>query len=68
MIDFDFDKLGILLLHYMFLVVRKCMLCQITVIFFFNLKKTAALEHLSETTCRDWFRRFKDGDFNVDDA
>lgn len=30
-------------------------------------KKTAALEHLSETTCRDWFRRFKDGDFNVDD-
>ena len=22
---------------------------------------------LSETTCRDWFRRFKDGDFDVDD-
>ncbi len=41
-------------------------------------KKTAAEAHrelqkvygdaaLSETTCRDWFRRFKDGDFNVDD-
>ena len=22
---------------------------------------------LSKTTCRDWFRRFKDGDFDVDD-
>ena len=22
---------------------------------------------LSETTCRNWFRRFKDGDFDVDD-
>ena len=22
---------------------------------------------LSETTCRDWLRRFKDGDFDVDD-
>ena len=22
---------------------------------------------LSETTCRHWFRRFKDGDFDVDD-
>ena len=22
---------------------------------------------LSETTCRDWFRRFKDGDFDFDD-
>ncbi|GJQ87141.1 hypothetical protein Trydic_g23986 [Trypoxylus dichotomus] len=41
-------------------------------------KKTVAEAHrklhhvyrdaaLSETTCRDWFRRFKDGDFNVDD-
>ena len=47
-------------------------------IFFFHSKKTAAEAHrelqkvyedaaLSETTCRDWFRRFKDGDFNVDD-
>ena len=46
-------------------------------IFSFNSKKTAAEAHrelqkvygdaaLSETTCRDWFRRFKDGDFDVD--
>ena len=46
-------------------------------IFFFHSKKTAAEAHrelqkvyedaaLSETTCRDWFRRFKDGDFDVD--
>ena len=45
-------------------------------IFFFHSKKTAAEAHrelpkvygdaaLSETTCRDWFRRFKDGDFDV---
>ena len=47
-------------------------------IVFFHLKKTAAETHrelqkvygdavLSETTCRDWFRRFKDDDFDVDD-
>jgi len=45
-------------------------------IFFFHSKKTAAHRELqkiygdaalSETTCRDWFRRFKDSDFNVDD-
>ncbi len=47
-------------------------------IFLFHSKKTAAEAHrelqkvygdaaLSETTCRDWFRRFKDGHFNVDD-
>ena len=24
--------------------------------------------HISETTCRDWFRRFKDGDFDVNDC
>ena len=46
-------------------------------LFFFHSKKTAAealreLQEvhgdadLSETTCRDWFRRFKDGDFDVD--
>ena len=46
--------------------------------FFFHSKKTADEAHrelqqvygdaaLSETTCRDWFRRFKDGDFYVDD-
>ena len=45
-------------------------------IFFFHSKKTAAESHRelqkvygdaarSETTCRDWFRRFKDGDFDV---
>ena len=46
-------------------------------IFSFHSKKTAAETHrelqkvygdaaLSETTCRDWFGRFKDGDFDVD--
>ena len=47
-------------------------------IFFFHSKKTAAEAHrelqkvygdaaLSETTCRNWCRPFKDGDFDVDD-
>ena len=47
-------------------------------IFFFHSKKTATEAHrklkevygdaaLSGTTCRDCFRRFKDGDFEVDD-
>ena len=47
-------------------------------IFFFHSKKMVAKAHrelrkvygdvaLSETTCRDWFRFFKDGDFDVDD-
>lgn len=47
-------------------------------LFCFRLKKTAAESHrmlvqaygdnaLSETTCRDWFRRFKSGDFDVGD-
>ena len=47
-------------------------------IFSFHSKKTAAKAHrelqkvygdiaLSETTYRDWFRRFKDSDFDVDD-
>ena len=47
-------------------------------IFFFHSKKTAAEAHrelqkvygdatLSETTCRDWLRHFKDGDFDADD-
>ena len=47
-------------------------------IFFFHSKKTATEAHqelqkvygdaaLNETTCRDWFRRSKDGDFDVDD-
>ena len=51
---------------------------QEVLIFFFHLKKTAAEAHrelqkfygdaaLSETMCRDWFRRFKDGYFYVDD-
>ena len=46
--------------------------------FFFHLKKTAAEAHrelqkvygdaaLSDETCRDWYRHFKDGDFDVDD-
>ena len=47
-------------------------------IFFCHSKKTASEAHrelqkvygdaaLSETTCRDWFRRFKDSDFDVGD-
>ena len=47
-------------------------------IFFSHSKKTMAEAHRelqkvygdaasSETTCHDWFRRFKDGDFDVDD-
>ena len=47
-------------------------------IFFIHSKKKADEAHrelqkvygdtaLSETTCRDWFRRFKDGDFDADD-
>ena len=47
-------------------------------IFFFHSKKTAAEAHrelrkvygdaaLSKTMCRDWPRRFKDVDFDVDD-
>ena len=47
-------------------------------IFFFHSKKTATEAHrelqkvygdaaLSETTCHDWFRSFKDGDFDIDD-
>ena len=46
-------------------------------IFFFHSKRTAAKSHrelqkayedvvLSETTCHDWSRRFKDSDFDVD--
>ena len=48
-------------------------------IFFFHSKKTAVKAHrelqkvyggaaLSKTTCRNWFRRFEDGDFDVDDC
>ena len=47
-------------------------------LFCFNLKKTAAESHrllveaygehaLSEPSCREWFRRFKSGDFSLDD-
>ena len=47
-------------------------------LFCFNLKKSAAESHrmlveaygdnaLSDTTCRDWFRRFKDGNFDLSD-
>ena len=47
-------------------------------IFFFHSKKTVAEAHrelqnvygdaaLSGTMCRDWFRRFEDGDFDLDD-
>ena len=48
-------------------------------IFFFHSKITAAEAHrelqkvygdaaLSKTTCRDWFRRFKNNDFDVEDC
>ena len=46
-------------------------------LFCFNLKKSAAESHrmlvaygdnaLSETTCRDWFRRFIDDNFDLSD-
>ena len=47
-------------------------------LFCFNLKKSATESHrmlveaysdnaLSETTCRDWFRRFNDDNFNLSD-
>ncbi|EGI59301.1 Mariner Mos1 transposase [Acromyrmex echinatior] len=47
-------------------------------IFCFNMKKSAAEAHqmlsntygeatISERTCREWFQRFKNGDFNVED-
>ena len=47
-------------------------------LFCFNLKKPAAESHrmlveaygdnaLSETTCRDWFRRFNDDNFDLSD-
>ena len=50
---------------------------QEVLIFFFHSKETAAEAHrelqkvyggaaLRETTCRDWFRRFKDDDFDGD--
>ena len=51
---------------------------QETLLFCFNLKKSAAESHrmleeaygdnaLSETTCRDWFRRFNDDNFDLSD-
>ena len=47
-------------------------------LFCLNFKKSAAESHrllqeaydehaLSETTCRDWFRQFKNGDFDIKD-
>ena len=47
-------------------------------LFCFNMKKTAAESHrmlsstygedcISERTCREWFQRFRNGDFNVED-
>ena len=47
-------------------------------LFCFNLKKSAAESHrmlvdvysdnaLSETTCKDWFRRFNDDNFDLND-
>ena len=33
-----------------------------------KLQKVYGDAALSETTCRDWFRRFKDGDFYVEDC
>ena len=51
---------------------------QEVLIFFFHSKKTAAEAHqelqkvygdaaISKTTCHYWFRRMKDGDFDVND-
>jgi len=47
-------------------------------IYFFNLKKSAAKAHrllveaygdavLSERSCREWFQKFKNGEFDIED-
>ena len=47
-------------------------------IYFFNLKKSAAEAHrllvetyreaaLSERSCREWFQKFKNGEFDIED-
>ena len=47
-------------------------------IYFFNLKKSAAEAHrlllekygeaaLSERSCREWFKKFKNGEFDIED-
>ena len=47
-------------------------------IYFFNLKKSSAETHrllveiygeaaLSERSCREWFQKFKDGEFDIED-
>ena len=36
-------------------------------IYFFNLKKFAAEAALSERSCREWFQKFKNGEFDVED-
>ena len=67
-----------------FFCVRKCgVLSQISVIcgnliYFFNLKKSAAEAHqllaetygeaaLNEKSCREWFQKFKNGEFDNED-
>ena len=70
--------------HHIFFFVRKCrVLSRISVIwelliYFFNLKKSAAEAHrllveaygdaaLSERSCREWFQKFKNGKFDIED-
>ena len=47
-------------------------------IYFFNLKKSAAAAHrllaeiygvvaISERSCREWFQKFKNGEFDIED-
>jgi len=55
---------------------KKCHLLEV-LLYFFSVKNFAVESHrllieayetaLSKTTCRDWFRRFKSGDFYVED-
>ncbi|EGI63841.1 Mariner Mos1 transposase [Acromyrmex echinatior] len=53
-------------------------LIRLKTIYFFNLKKSAAEAHrllveaygeaaLSERSCREWFQKFKNGEFDVED-
>ena len=49
---------------------------ELLIFYFFNLKKSAAEAHrlfveayaaLSERSCREWFQKFKNGEFDIED-
>ena len=82
-LNHNLEILAILYHHHIFYFVRKCrVLSRISVIcgnfYFFNLKKSVAEAHrllveaygdavLSERSCREWFQKFKNGEFDVED-